>query len=435
MSADEYLFDDDDSSAESPSSAEVAEKKTWSVLIVDDDEQIHRVTKFALSNYTYDDQKITLEHAYSGKEAMAKLEDNEYATIFLDVVMESDHAGLEVVDYLRKVLENYRSRIILRTGQPGQAPEATVVKNYDIDDYRTKADLSVEKLYTSLTTSLRNYKERIKIENIVFERTQEVLEKNAQILESIRYAERIQQAVLPSIDHMRKFIPYLDVLYIPKDIVSGDFFFFSKFEKHLIFANVDCTGHGVPGAIMSIFAYNLLSLIVNFMGETSVELILQELDSKLAQLLNQQGKKDEINDGMDMSLIVIYPEKMELHFAGANHSLYQIRKGEIFAYEGDRNPIGAWIDSKKKFTTHVVQLQPDDRMYQFTDGITDQFGGPDGRKFSSKRLKTLLMEIQQMTVEEQVKELRKNFNDWKGGYNQTDDISLVAFEPKFTNIS
>ena len=426
---DDFLFDDEtvDTTGEDKSSDE----NTWRVLIVDDDDQIHRVTKFALQDFSFEGLSVKLDSAFSGEDAKKILADQEYAVILLDVVMESDQAGLDVVNFIRKNLHNTRTRIILRTGQPGMAPEKQVVQDYDIDDYRAKADLSADKLFTAICTSLRNYRERLKIDAIVAERTREVIDKNNQIMESIFYAERIQKAILPEKDYICQFIPNFDIFFQPKAVVSGDFYFFSRLDNTLVLANIDCTGHGVPGAIMSIFAYNLLSLTVNYRGINNCETILNELDIKLQQLLKQKGKSSSIQDGMDMALIVIHPFEQTIHFAAANHTLWINKSNDISEYNGNRFPIGASYHEKKKFDTHIIPYSESDTFYLFTDGITDQFGGPEKRKFSSKRLRSIVLENRNLSINNQVEAIQKAFDNWKNEYEQTDDVSFMAFAPPF----
>lgn len=426
---DDFLFDDEGDENLTEISSE--KKECWRVLIVDDEEQIHRITKFSLQDFTFEGKSIEFDSAFSGLEAKKILAQNEYAVILLDVVMESDQAGLEVVNYIRKDLNNYRSRIILRTGQPGLAPERQVVSDYDIDDYRAKGDLSVEKLMTALGTSLRNYRERQKIDLIVEERTREVVDKNNQIIESIIYAERIQQAILPELDYIRQHIPNFAIFYQPKAIVSGDFYFFCRLNDSLVLANIDCTGHGVPGAIMSIFAYNLLSLLVTYRGLNSCELILSELDTKLQQLLKQKGKESSIQDGMDIALLVIKPFEQTIHFGGANHTLWVCNSKEINELHGNRFPIGTSYFENKKFDTHIIPYNENDTFYLFTDGITDQFGGTDKRKFSPKRLRSLIQDNCNVSITEQIKSIEKSFNEWKMENEQTDDVSMMAFTPPF----
>jgi serine phosphatase RsbU (regulator of sigma subunit) len=425
---DELLFDDD---TETVSEATNTSEDNWKVLIVDDDLQIHRVTKFALQDFAFEGRGITLDSAYSGSEAMDMLSKQEYAVTLLDVVMEADHAGLEVVNFIRKKLNNTRTRIILRTGQPGMAPEKQVVQDYDIDDYRSKADLSADKLFTAICTSLRNFRERLKIDAIVAQRTQEVVEKNNQIMESIFYAQRIQNAILPEKQYISQFIPNYEIFFQPKDVVSGDFYFFSRLNDSLILANIDCTGHGVPGAIMSIFAYNLLSLTVNHMGMIDGGVILNELDIKLQELLHQEGKDVRILDGMDMALIILNPKQNRLNFASANHTLFIARNNEIIEYSGNRFPIGAYVVEKKKFDSHTIQYEQHDVFYLFTDGIVDQFGGPEKKKFSSKRLKSLIQEQSKQPISQQIANVKQAFFDWKGDYEQTDDVSFMVFAPPF----
>jgi len=272
-------------------------------------------------------------------------------------------------------------------------------------------------------------KEKIILEEKVEERTAEVVqksmeieEKNRDITASIRYAERIQRAMLPKEDTFRDTF----VLFMPKDIVSGDFYWMYDNGDWQFIAAVDCTGHGVPGAFMSIIGHNSLNKVVREYGLTRPAAIVDQLNVEVMKSLLQRHEK-AINDGMDLALIAFNKKKFTLEFAGAYNPLYVVRKGELFVYKGDRFPIGmTTMDEKKNFTNQPVDIQPGDMLYMCSDGYADQFGSYEGKKYKSGNVKKLLLEIWHLPVSEQKERLEKVIMDWKGVRDQVDDIMFIG---------
>jgi ligand-binding sensor domain-containing protein/serine phosphatase RsbU (regulator of sigma subunit) len=272
-------------------------------------------------------------------------------------------------------------------------------------------------------------KEKIILEEKVRERTAEVVqksmeieEKNKDITASIRYAERIQRAMLPKEDTFKDTF----VLFLPKDIVSGDFYWMYDNGDWQFLAAVDCTGHGVPGAFMSIIGHNSLSKVVREYGLTRPSAIVDQLNIEVMKSLLQRHEK-AINDGMDLALIAFNKKNFTLEFAGAYNPLYVVRKGEVFVYKGDRFPIGmTTMDEKKSFTNQQVDIQPGDMIYMCSDGYADQFGSPEVKKYKSGNVKKLLSEIYHLPVHEQKERLEKEIMDWKGDLGQVDDIMFLG---------
>jgi len=245
-------------------------------------------------------------------------------------------------------------------------------------------------------------------------------------MDSIQYAQKIQEAILPNkniiYEHLNAFI-----LYLPKDIVSGDFYWFYKKAEKIIIATVDCTGHGVPGAFMSMIGNNLLNQIVIENGITKPAKILTELNNGVQTALNQRHVDAEASDGMDVALCTIDKEKNELEFAGALRPLYIIKKGNIEKIEGVKSPIGGLqLGAENVYTSTVRQLAKGDTFYMFSDGYADQFGGKKGKKFMAKRLQQLLLDMQELPMEKQKKTLEDTHLDWKGDGEQVDDILLIG---------
>lgn len=272
-------------------------------------------------------------------------------------------------------------------------------------------------------------REKKVLETKVEERTAEVVqksliieEKNRDITASIRYAERIQRAILP----MENTFEETFVLFLPKDIVSGDFYWMHDNGETRFIAAVDCTGHGVPGAFMSIIGYNSLNKVVREYGLTRPSAILDQLNIEVIKSIIQSQEK-EIHDGMDLALIAYDRKSFKLEFAGAYNPLYIVRKGEVIIYKGDRNAIGmSVLEQKKPFTNIAVDISPGDMIYMCSDGYADQFGGSEGAKFKSVNIRRILSEIWSMPVQLQKERLEKEFMDWKGDLPQVDDVMFIG---------
>jgi ligand-binding sensor domain-containing protein/serine phosphatase RsbU (regulator of sigma subunit) len=268
------------------------------------------------------------------------------------------------------------------------------------------------------------------LEQKVAERTHEIslknielAEKNKDITDSIRYAKRLQDAILPA----DKIYPNTFVLFKPKDIVSGDFYWImEKNEKELI-AAVDCTGHGVPGAFMSLIGHSSLNKIVYEHGITQPASILDMLNAEVYKTLHQRiDFGEEVRDGMDIALISFSKKEFKLEYAGAYNSLYHIRKGELTEIKASKFAIGHDPADGSKYENHTVHLEKGDTVYIYSDGYADQFGGDDGKKFMSKKLKNLLISIQDKPMEEQKVILDENFEEWRGNFEQIDDVVLIG---------
>ncbi len=266
------------------------------------------------------------------------------------------------------------------------------------------------------------------LEEKVEERTAEVVqksmvieEKNRDITASIRYAERIQMAMLPPEDSFDDTF----VLFLPKDIVSGDFYWMHDNGDIQFIAAVDCTGHGVPGAFMSIIGYNSLTKIVREYGITRPAAILDQLNVEVSRSLIQRGD-EVINDGMDLSLIAYNKTERSLEYAGAYNPLVIVRDGELINVKADRFPIGMVSAREKKFNNVELDIRSGDTLYLFSDGYADQFGGPAGKKFKAVNLKNEFLRISSLPLQEQKEQLLKTINEWMGDMAQVDDILIIG---------
>lgn len=274
-------------------------------------------------------------------------------------------------------------------------------------------------------------REKRVLEDKVMERTIEVVEqkeelaqKNKDITDSIRYARRLQKATLPpSIPFENTF-----VLFKPKDIVSGDFYWFESRNGLEFMAAVDCTGHGVPGAFMSIIGMNSLNKIIREKGILQPSEILKNLNEEIIFNLKSGNEESTIYDGMDIALVCFDPKRNELQYSGGFNPLIVVRNGEIIELKADRFSIGrsTKIDHSKDFTNHVISIEKGDQVYIFTDGYADQFGGVTGKKFKYKPMKELLLAIGDKDMDDQRNILDKTMEAWRGSIDQIDDILIIG---------
>ncbi|MCC6691104.1 MAG: SpoIIE family protein phosphatase, partial [Bacteroidia bacterium] len=246
------------------------------------------------------------------------------------------------------------------------------------------------------------------------------------------YARKIQDAILPPLKDIYRAFPESFVLYMPRDIVSGDFYWFYEKNNKKIIAVVDCTGHGVPGAFMSMIGHNLLNQIVIENGVSHADEILNLLHKGVQAALKQGQVGVESKDGMDVSLCVIDSKTNELQFAGAYRTLYilnELKAGAIQKITGDKFPIGgSQFDAERSFTPYSLKLYKGDTIYMFTDGFADQFGGDKGKKFMVRRFSGLLEGLWQYSMSEQKKKLDEAFNEWKGKNEQVDDVLVIGIK-------
>ena len=264
---------------------------------------------------------------------------------------------------------------------------------------------------------------------IIEEKSLLVEEQHKDITDSIKYAQRIQQAILPPDKLWNNILPQSFVFYQPKDILSGDFYWIEETTEHIFIAAADCTGHGVPGALMSIVNYNLLNRAVLEHGLTNAGAILDSVNKYLTLSLHQTYQESAVRDGMDVSLCVINKKTKKMDFAGAFNSIYLIRNNAIQEFIPDKQPVGAFIeDNIKLFTSQSFQLLENDVVYMFTDGYADQFGGPKGKKYKYKQLQHLLLSSYTKPFDEQNQIFKSAINDWKGSLEQVDDILLLGYK-------
>ncbi len=257
------------------------------------------------------------------------------------------------------------------------------------------------------------------------EQRDQIIEQKKEITDSIQYAKRIQRIILPSDELLKAHLPEYFVLFKPRDIVSGDFFWLSAREERIILTAADCTGHGVPGAFMSLLGITYLNEITSRKVNLTAGEILDQLRKSIIKALDQKGLSGENKDGMDMALCIFDFREMEVQFAGANNPLYLIRNNELKEIKGDKMPV-AIHERMENFTTHTMQIEKGDVLYMFSDGFEDQFGGPLGKKFMSKALRQMVSSVCHLPMTEQKEEIDRIFEQWKGNLEQMDDVVLIG---------
>lgn len=263
----------------------------------------------------------------------------------------------------------------------------------------------------------------------VQQRTQELEEINKDILDSITYAKRIQGAILPTKKELNRSFSDVFVINRPKDIISGDFYWIHDRIDRTILALVDCTGHGVPGALMAMMGNNNLDNIVKDRGLTDPREILFELDIAVSRSLTQKSDESQVHDGMVISLIVLNKVENTITFSGAQQSILLYQNDELTELRGDRHSIGGMLVSdKKSFNSETRIIGPGDRLYLYSDGYQDQFGGPKSRKFLRKQFKDLIAETASISMAEQGTAVDKTFVRWKGRLAQVDDVTVIGIE-------
>lgn len=275
----------------------------------------------------------------------------------------------------------------------------------------------------------RGYQQKKKANEIISAQKHMLEEKNKEVTDSIFYARRIQRALLTSETYMKKFIPECFVFYKPKDIVSGDFYWSLCRNDLFMLMTADCTGHGVPGAFMSLMGINMLNEITAERNISTPDQVLNNLRSDLIKALNPEDAEEESKDGMDAVFCTLNLKTLELQLACANNPVWIVRNGQLAeTIPADKIPIGKSPKEDVPYTLHTYQLLKGDIVYSFTDGYADQFGGPKGKKFKYKQLQELLLNNSHSNMDQQKKILEKTIMDWKGDIEQLDDILVIGIK-------
>lgn len=384
------------------------ENKGAKILIVDDTPKNLQVLGNLLQNNEYE-----VEFATNGKGALEWVNEAGFDLILLDIMM-PEMDGYEVCRRLKSDNKTKEIPIIFLTAR---TDTESIVKGFNLGaaDYVSKP-FNKEELLVRITTQLSLKKSK-----------EELVDKNRLLTDSLTYAERIQQAMLPSGEDLSCSFTDHFVFFKPRDIVSGDFYWFKRIKNILFIAAADCTGHGVPGAFMSMLGMSILNEIVSKSKMDPPGEILNTLRKRIKTLLRQTGKEQEQKDGMDIAFCMIDTEYLIVQYSGAFNPLYLIRNNEFIEYKADRQPISVY-EFEKDFTTHEIQLEKGDVIYIFSDGFPDQTGGADNKKFKTKYFKEFLLEIHSEPLSKQKEKLDKRFYEWKGEHEQIDDILIIGLK-------
>ena len=350
-----------------------------------------------------------------------------------DIIL-SDHclpqfSSLEALEIARQKKKNVP--FILVTGSVSEEFAVECMKA-GVDDYLLKSSL------IRLPSSIENIlsKNKVKREKDIVESLHKELlvaykkieESSKSITDSINYAKLIQDAMFMDKCTLKNYITDSFIIFRPKDIVSGDFYWFSRQNKKLVVAIVDCTGHGVPGAFMSMIGYGILNEIVNLKRITQPAEILKKMNESLYRALKKSGEHQSY-DGMDLAVCTIDEENSELEFAGANRHLYYLKDKQMEQIKGDRFGIGGGhMNSPKEFMSHKILFNKGDMMYLFTDGFADQFGGKNGKRMMTKNLVKLIGSTASHCLNDQCYKLNDSLDQWQGKVEQTDDILLLGLQ-------
>jgi len=408
----------------------VIEKSRPLILYIDDEE--HNLNSF----YSTFRRDYEIHLATSGLMGLEFMKTHKIQLVITDQRM-PDMTGIE---FLERIVPHYPDCIrIVMTGFSDMEAIIQAVnkgriyhyvaKPWNRDELKLTIDRALE-VY-NLKQQNRNLIKDLKdanqnLEQKVIERTKQIEQQKINITDSIHYASRIQSALLPPIDELNRLLPSYFILNKPKDIVSGDYYWVSSKDNRVLLALADCTGHGVPGAFMSIMGINFLNEIVNKAEVIMANEVLNELRDQLVRSLRQKGEKDESRDGMEMALCIVDIESNMLQYSGAFRPMYLIRNEEMHIFKGDKMPIGIYNDEAISFSNKELQIQENDIIYLFSDGYADQIGGPKRKTFRSKRLKKLLLDIHEKPMKEQKASLENVFEEWRRGVEQIDDILVMG---------
>ena len=274
----------------------------------------------------------------------------------------------------------------------------------------------------------RDIRSRLALQRQVNTQQALVREQNKELLSSIRYAQRIQRAVLPEAEQLQELVPDSFILFRPRDIVSGDLHWFTEKNGKIVVAAADCTGHGVPGALLSLIGASLFQEMVMEKGITGPGAILDGARAGMIQVLSKQDGSSDNRDGMNAGVLVLDRNAGTVEYAGGFSPLYVVRGGDLTEFKGDRMPIGQQEGTTSAFVPTVIPALPGDRFFIFTDGLQDQFGGPQGKKLKSSGLKQWITDTSILPIDDQYQAISDLFRLWKGSEEQVDDILLIGLQ-------
>ena len=360
-------------------------------------------------------------------------------TIYLNIVISTILLAL-IINYFKTESVNYENQLQEQNNTLQSQSE-------EISSQRDKLHLKNKELITYEEELKQNNEELQTLNENIRKQKNQIETAHNHITDSINYAKRIQQAVFPQSEFLNNNFSDSFIFFRPRDIVSGDFYWMSKIDNKIIIVVADCTGHGVPGAFMSLLGISFLNEIIPKTMNRKAGEILDFMRQKIKTTLKQTGKNEEQKDGMDMALCIIDTDKQKLQYAGAYNPMYLIRKQEklincknldkyriveqndaaLIEIQANKQPLAIYI-IEKPFDTHQINIQKKDKLYLFSDGFSDQFSEKEGQKFMSKKFKKLLIDIYDNTMIKQLDILNKTLDNWQKGAKQIDDILIVGIQ-------
>ena len=393
----------------------------FKILIVDDNPN-----NIQLLGNILKEQKYEVGYAFDGNKALQQLKGPiKYDLVLLDIEMPIMD-GFAACRAMREDADLKEIPVIFLTAN---VDPDKIVAGLDVggNDYVTKP-FNMRELLARVSTQLKLKARTDQVNQML----QLLKQKDFNTTSSLHYASRIQYALLPSKQLLTEVLPEHFIFYKPRDIVSGDFYWFKMSENLLYFSIADCTGHGVPGAFMSILGLSMLNEIAKERTITP-GLMLAKLKKMIADSLWHQNPESITNDGIDLAIFLYDSRTKIIQYAGASRPLNIIRKNalsgefDFIEIRADQMPLGTLHKDDKTFTNNTLQLQANDMIYLYSDGYASQFGGSKNRKFSSRKFKELLMEIHDKPVQLQESLVDTTFSEWMGDYMQTDDVLVFGF--------
>jgi len=390
-----------------------------------------------------DEHKIDISFATSGKQAILLAETNLPDLILLDISM-PEMDGYEVCKKIRASETTKEIPVIFLTAH---TETQNIIEGFNSggQDYVTKP-FNPEELLARVFTHIELKNKRLELKKQTKELSElnlqlkdqknEISQKNKFLTDSIGYAQIIQNSLLSHIDKLKTYFPNSFIFFRPKDIVSGDFYFFDKIERpeseyhaNSVIAAADCTGHGVPGALLTVLGITLLKQMIVYDKQANPAEILYRLNHEITNTLANTDNTERSQDGMDIAICNIDTKKNLLTFSGCKRSIYLIRNKQLTEIRGSIHSVGGYYDKdKKEFKNQYFALEKGDRIYMFSDGFTDQFGGERNKKFTSKRFRNLLIDSSVLPINEQFDAVNQTWLNWKENNEQVDDVLLLCFE-------
>ncbi|QQS52467.1 MAG: response regulator [Bacteroidota bacterium] len=401
----------------------------YKILLADDSESYLRIIQ---QIFEIIGEKYELIFAHDGKEACNLALLHKPDLLIFDIIM-PEMNGIEASKFIRENEETKDIPIILLSATESLKAAYEIGANDFISKPFNQYELLIKvRSALNLVGKIKTIGEQ---KAVIEKKHQELIRQNEiiteqqnDILGDIRYSKRIQNSVLPTQELLQEIIPDHFILNLPRNIVSGDFYWVGRHHDHRAIAVADCTGHGISGALMTMAGMAFLNDIMGKPTHLMAHEVLFELRKMIMHLLKQKGNDGEASDGMDISLTLVRPDNKKMYFAGANNPVYIVRNGQLEVIKGDRMPIGIHLNFERPFTLVEIDIEPGDMVYLFSDGFADQFGGPHNKKFRYQAFQNLLFEIHQKPLEIQKSILEKTIIEWKGHHLQVDDMMVLGYK-------